>query len=232
MFPKALLVAIVFLSAMLSAAFVDPSVPSALETQSSIPVLLVFKEGKNSPLAFPDDWDDTKSTLRASGVRNFHKFQSFPIASGRMGRRAFNALRYDSNIEGIYYDLPIHAMDATSNAQINATLVQNRVKSGQNLTGQNQTLCILDTGIDYRHEFFGGCSGPAAGTQQNANQSNALDSVHSYSNDLNQTFTVTKNGFTRIAVHFVNVSLEEGFDFLYVEDPSGRQIAAYTGGNK
>lgn len=50
-------------------------------------------------------------------------------------------------------------MDAASNAQIGAEKVQQTLFQGANVTGSNQTICVVDTGIDYTHESLGSCAG-------------------------------------------------------------------------
>src|SRR3989344_2112609 len=42
---------------------------------------------------------------------------------------------------------------------INASLLHSKVINDINLTGIGQTICILDTGINYSHSDFGGCFG-------------------------------------------------------------------------
>ena len=56
---------------------------------------------------------------------------------------------------------PVYFMKASltqSNALINATTTNLQQVNGVNLTGEGITVCVLDTGINYTHESFGGCA--------------------------------------------------------------------------
>lgn len=54
---------------------------------------------------------------------------------------------------------PISALLANSVPLINATKVWSVQVSGQNITGTDYAVCIIDTGIDYTHSDLGGCFG-------------------------------------------------------------------------
>ncbi len=57
----------------------------------------------------------------------------------------------------------------------------------------------------------------------------SLESQHPYDNYLDKTWTITMPGFTSIAVHFTKIDVEQGFDYLYVKDASGKTVNTYTG---
>ncbi len=56
-------------------------------------------------------------------------------------------------------DLPVHAFLNDSLKLVNITRVQAGRLSGTNITGAGQTICILDTGVNYTHLDLGGCFG-------------------------------------------------------------------------
>ncbi len=56
----------------------------------------------------------------------------------------------------IYPNLKVHAFLNESVPQIKADHVWNITVNGTNLTGKGQTVCIIDTGIDYNHSALGG----------------------------------------------------------------------------
>lgn len=56
-----------------------------------------------------------------------------------------------------------------------------------------------------------------------------LESPHPYPNRYNYTWKINYTGFENIAIHFVNISVESGFDFIRVYDGQNNTIAEYTG---
>jgi hypothetical protein len=56
-----------------------------------------------------------------------------------------------------------------------------------------------------------------------------LESPHPYPNDYNYTWRINQMGFAQIAVHFINLSVEEGYDWVIIKDSLNRTIARYTG---
>lgn len=97
---------------------------------------------------------------------------------------------------------------------------------GRNITGKNITIAIIDTGVDYSHTDFGNCS-PVQSSGDIINYS--VESEHPYESNTNQTWTITMPGFTSISVHFSEIEVESGWDYVIVSDASGTQIKSYTG---
>ncbi len=95
--------------------------------------------------------------------------------------------------------------------------------------GKNRTICIIDTGIDYKHPSIGGADCNITTSVIGNTSSELVESPHPYSNNYDFTWTITKPGFKEIAVHFSNISVEKNFDFVYVKDASGNIIQAFTG---
>ena len=82
--------------------------------------------------------------------------------------------------------------------------------SGLSMTGFGETICVIDTGIDYTHSALGGCNPvnyTVSGNEETL--STAVESDHPYSNSIDVTYTINMSGYENIAVHFVNISLEE-----------------------
>ncbi len=68
-------------------------------------------------------------------------------------------LKDDVRVERIEEDLPVHAFLQDSTPLINATLVSPLKFDGTNLTGEGETVCVIDTGVNYSHPDLGGCFG-------------------------------------------------------------------------
>ena len=65
----------------------------------------------------------------------------------------------NESIKEVFYDFPVSLDLQDSVNIINASTAWKRQVSGQNLTGKGQSICIIDTGIDYNHPSLGGCYG-------------------------------------------------------------------------
>ena len=135
-------------------------------------------------------------------------------------------------VKEIYPIKKYHALLTDSVSQIGASSVWSMKDSlGNNITGKGVKIAIVDTGIDYTHPDLGGCTAEQieGGSIAVAGLNYSFDSAHPYSDRINQTWNITMPGFSRIAVHFKNISLEEDFDILYVKNSSGDVIGKYTG---
>ena len=89
-------------------------------------------------------------------------------------------------------------------------------------------IAIVDTGVDYRHEDLDPDCTSQTIIDGNV-EPHVLESPHPYPNFYNNEWTITKPGFTQIAVHFVDINVESGFDYLYVKDDLGTIVQTYTG---
>jgi len=140
------------------------------------------------------------------------------------------SLRNNKNIKNIRVAEERHIMLQDSVPLINATNTYNLQVNSLNLTGKHQTICIIDTGINYTHEDLGGCTIVNHTIDGNeVTLDTYVESNHPYSNNQNITWKINYTGFTSIAVHFVNMSVEDYYDDLYVLDANNATIAVYNG---
>jgi hypothetical protein len=57
----------------------------------------------------------------------------------------------------------------------------------------------------------------------------SLESSHPYSNNYDNTWTITESGATQIRVHFSKIDVENNYDFVYLYDYAGAQLHKLTG---
>ncbi len=88
-----------------------------------------------------------------------HKFTSFNGFSAELTREEIEMLENKKNIKKISYNYPLTIFLQNSTQIINATHTWNLQIEGLNLTGTGQSICIIDTGVDYTHADLGGCFG-------------------------------------------------------------------------
>lgn len=56
-----------------------------------------------------------------------------------------------------------------------------------------------------------------------------VESPHPYPNDTTLFYTIVQPGADQISVHFENITVEEGWDWIYICDKNFNMITAYTG---
>ncbi len=125
-------------------------------------------------------------------------------------------------VKKLYPDVKVHTFLTESIPLINADDIWNL-----GFTGSGIKIAIVDTGVDYTHPDLGDCTYTPNATGDIVSYS--LNSPHPYPNYYDYTWTITKPGFTNIAVHFTSIETEWGYDYVYVLDGNNNELARYTG---
>jgi hypothetical protein len=160
-----------------------------------------------------------------------HEFNSINAFSASLTDKEIAKLEGDDNVERIYYDRPVSINLQDSVPLINGTNAWKLQESVINLTGKGETVCIIDTGIDYTHPDLGNCTPVKLtlnGTVENLTTP-VENSPHPYVSDYDNTLTITKTGYSQIAVHFVNISTESYYDYVEIVDSNNKMVAIYSG---
>lgn len=87
------------------------------------------------------------------------KKTNFKVKVMNVNSSELSFLENQSNVTSIALVPEKHILDLTTDRIINATPVWNVSENGINLTGKGQTVCIIDTGVDYTNPSLGGCYG-------------------------------------------------------------------------
>ncbi len=205
----------------------DSKLVQIAKTKEKIPVIIVFKNKTNTK-AF-----SSFSTF-STEVKIKRRYSIINAVAATVSWDALERLRYDPNIEAIYYDRPVHAFLTESVPLINATEVWQRSANGVNLTGAGISICIIDTGVDYTHPDLGNCTIKNVTYEGTVGTlSTPIESPHPYPNNTVLDYEVSLSNASlsgnRIAIHFANISVEGQFDFVEVYDENWRLVAIYTG---
>lgn len=157
-----------------------------------------------------------------------HRYSVINGFSGRVTEEGLEKLLRDPLVKGVYIDGEKRILVDESVPLINATDTWGLQVGGVGITGKGETICVIDTGIDYRHPDLGDVDCMKKDVN-GSNESYSLESAHPYANSFDYTWNITKPGYASIAVHFVNIGLEYGFDSLYVRNSTGGVVEEYTG---
>ncbi|HLD72012.1 MAG TPA: S8 family serine peptidase [Candidatus Nanoarchaeia archaeon] len=96
-----------------------------------------------------------------SGPANFElerTYSSINAFAGNISAEGLEQLKSDPRVERIDYDYPIVPSLDASIPLINANDVWNLSVGGYNITGTGETICVIDTGVDYTHPVWGSCN--------------------------------------------------------------------------
>ncbi len=164
-----------------------------------------------------------------------HRFDSINAFSGEVkDPEALLELTKNKKVKKIILDYPVEINLDNSVSQINVNPVWDITFDGKNITGEGETVCVIDTGIDYTHSALGSCNPVSYQLEGNVETLlSPLESNHPYENSFDYTWTITQLGFENIALHFVNLSLEQlpnsgdSTDRVYIYDQNNRTLAIY-----
>ncbi len=98
--------------------------------------------------------EDVISKLESSSIG--HKYSIINGFSASISPEDLTILEKDPRVKRVSYDTPLQVSLNEVRTQINATethLLQ--LTNGQTLTGHGQTICVIDTGINYNHASLG-----------------------------------------------------------------------------
>ena len=145
---------------------VSEKVFKTLNTEDEAKVIVVLKDSaKGEVLSNTKDFK-----LKRKNTKSF---------SGRVNKNGLENLRKNPNVKKVYFDEVYHLdlQDSTvliGSSKVNALLIDNK-----NVTGGEQSICILDTGANYTHSALGGCFGSGckvvSGYDYVNNDNNPLD---------------------------------------------------------
>src|SRR3989344_2873462 len=76
--------------------------------------------------------------------------------SGNVTAEQLEVLKDDDRVEKIYYDYPVKALLSDTVLQLNTSLINAKAIHGLNITGRDQSVCIIDTGVNYNDASLGG----------------------------------------------------------------------------
>jgi PGF-pre-PGF domain-containing protein len=136
---------------------ISSSVMSELENKEKVRVIITLKGGMSRGKLSASSINARQQVIDYIGKENVgHEFSSSNSFSAEITKDKLVALELDENIGEISYDAPIKAFLQESTVIINATRAWTVQISNTNLTGQGQTVCVIDSGINSSHPDLAG----------------------------------------------------------------------------
>jgi len=135
---------------------VDEKVIEILEQQETVDVIVILEDTSDVEVA-ANMKEDVIENLNSDEFEKKHEFSSFNGFSGEVDSDGLEKLKNDPNVKMIEYDAPVSAFLFDSVPLINASILQ-AFQLNDNITGLGETVCVIDTGIDYTHESLGSCN--------------------------------------------------------------------------
>jgi len=102
--------------------------------------------------------NDAESVLKSMGALK-RSYRSLPILSARVSKWELKILEKNPNIRIIEANRKFKVSLENSIPLIGADAVWNLGYNGANFTGAGNSICIIDTGVDYTHPDLGRCFG-------------------------------------------------------------------------
>lgn len=132
-------------------------IEQALEKYSWVNIIVWLKDNEFTSPAFQADdvkkrqeidriQDAVLSQLTSDDFKIQFRYEVTNGFAGLVSRSGLEKLRLDPNVNEIFLDREVHALLTESRPLIRADAVESL-----GITGQNITVCVLDTGIDYNH---------------------------------------------------------------------------------
>ena len=84
-----------------------------------------------------------------------HRYRTINGFSGKITKGGLEKLRNDPDVKRIYFNGIKNITLDVSVPLINATKTWSLIYNGTNLTGKGETICVIDTGVDYNHTNLG-----------------------------------------------------------------------------
>ncbi|MBT5924291.1 S8 family serine peptidase, partial [Candidatus Woesearchaeota archaeon] len=169
----------VLCSSFVFATDVDSAVIDSFEDNNEVPVIIILEdtaetlsedleevqnavETKQENVLKELDLDEKKGFLgmfnNEPGFELEHRYTTINALSGVITVEGLEKLYDNPNVESIEYNYPIKPLLDGSAPLINANDVWNLSFNGTLIDGTGQTVCVIDTGVDYTHPALGGCT--------------------------------------------------------------------------
>ncbi|MFA5333995.1 MAG: S8 family serine peptidase, partial [Candidatus Nanoarchaeia archaeon] len=163
-----------------------------------------------------------------------YEYSSFNGFSATINSNQYQELLNNPLIESVEEDKVMQAFMQDSVGIIGANDTWEVQLNGNNITGLGQTVCIVDSGIDYTHPDLGGCtklydnsSSEEVMLETPILSPNYPEEYPDYSEGF--VGNVSMPGYDAIQIYFEQFETEHYFDYLLIYDRDNNIVAEYSG---
>lgn len=161
-----------------------------------------------------------------------HRFSSFNGFSTEVTLDELEELLKNPLILNIEEDYEVFSLLQDSVSIINVDNIWNYKINDLNITGHNQTVCIVDTGVDYTHQDLGGCESIYSTDFLEEDLDSNITSPNypnNYPNDYNSLIEIiTIEGADSVSIFFEELILEYDYDYVLLYDKNDNLITYFT----
>src|SRR3989344_5225660 len=129
---------------------IDKEVEKQAEKSEKVKVIITLNKNSGNFISAQNTFQNSLDSTDSLREDSF---------TAEITKEELDQLKNNNQIEMVEYNYPVKAFLQNSPGIINATLAWPSTPLGINITGINQTICIIDTGINYSHSDLGGCYG-------------------------------------------------------------------------
>lgn len=168
---------------------VEERVNKEFSFSDKVPVIVKLKEKAVDYKYFDREYvvektaENVVENLKAGEFKDGDRFILAGGFSGEVSRAGLEKLKLNPDVESVSYDGNVFSVDLSDSTRIiGADSVWARQVGGVNVTGSGFSACVVDTGVDYTHPAFGGCSFSDVGNGTCAKIIGGYDFVNNDSN--------------------------------------------------
>src|SRR3989344_2970777 len=158
---------------------VDDAVFEALEENNEVPVIVKLRENTGTVVTTEVQTSDVVDNLGDEFEKKNEYSSVFKGFSGNVTEEQLETLKSENRVERVYFDYRVKALTINTVNILNTSIMNAKTINGVNITGRDQTVCVIDTGVDYNNLSLGNGFGPGykvlAGYDTVSNDGDPLD---------------------------------------------------------
>jgi len=134
---------------------VDDAVFEALEENNEVPVIVKLRENTGTFVTTEVQTSDVVDNLGDDFEKKNEYSSVFKGFSGNVTEEQLETLKSENRVERVYFDYRVKALTINTVNILNTSIMNAKTINGVNITGKDQTVCIVDTGVDYNNLSLG-----------------------------------------------------------------------------
>ena len=135
---------------------IDENVINFLENNEEVGVVVKLKDETGTFTTTEVETNEVIDDLGDDFEKENEYENVFKGFSGNVTAEQLEVLKDDNRVEKIYYDYPVKALLSDTVDILNTSIINAETYGGFNLTGKDQSICIVDTGVNYNDASLGG----------------------------------------------------------------------------